>query len=121
MENKARTNLRILNYEVGVLFVPQNLVSFSLSESEEELHTSTLYQLLPKMCLLLFGPVLFCCQQLLTSYGVFPFQISKSRLPLTNQSPAEDGPLFPMPYDIPLTNYNTKEDVPWFIDMLQSM
>ena len=51
---------------------------------------------------------------------IYHFQISKSRLPLTNQSPAEDGPAFSVPYDIPLTKY-TKEDVPWFIDMLHNM
>ncbi|KAK7582630.1 hypothetical protein V9T40_014075 [Parthenolecanium corni] len=69
MENKAKTDLRILNYEVGVLFIPSLL-------------------------------------------------IKKQRFPLTNANSSEDGPEFPLPYDLPLTPYSSG-DLPWFIDMLQ--
>ncbi|XP_065216562.1 probable tyrosyl-DNA phosphodiesterase [Planococcus citri] len=70
MENKAKTDLRILSYEAGVLFIPT-------------------------------------------------FLIEKDRFPLTNEKPSEDGPQFPLHYDIPPTPY-TSSDSPWVMDMLQN-
>lgn len=44
------------------------------------------------------------------------FQVGQSTFPLKKEV-AGSVPLFPMPYDLPLTQFSS-EDVPWFIDIL---
>lgn len=44
------------------------------------------------------------------------FQVGQSTFPLKKEV-AGGVPLFPMPYDLPLTQFSS-EDVPWFIDIL---
>ncbi|KAG8281528.1 tyrosyl-DNA phosphodiesterase 1 [Homalodisca vitripennis] len=111
--------ISILSYEAGVLFLPKFVRQTTNMATELSVKVAWPSVLAIRVARTNYGKTNASCLQPWCGQCCWPFQaqtVGSNSFPIKEEV-AGDMPVFPMPYDLPLTPFSSR-DVPWFMDNL---